>query len=62
MADNASVLVVIIGGVHDQERFITPARTLTDGDTISYLGANYRLKRNTAGRWEAVPSAPADES
>ena len=58
MADNTSVVVVISGGPHDKERFLTPARTLTEGDTINYLGADYRLKRTTAGRWEAVPSAP----
>jgi hypothetical protein len=52
------VVVRILSGPRDGERFATPLNGLADGALFQYLDATYKFIRDPqTGRWGAIPSA-----
>ena len=50
------VVVSVIGGGQDGDRFITCRRGLRDGARIRYYGGSHTLTRDAhTGQWEARP-------
>jgi hypothetical protein len=55
MPTGECVVVAVIGGPHDGERFITPRPGLVDGAQLNYLGVPYTIERRArTGSWRAV--------
>ena len=51
------VVVRILRGPREGERFVTPQQGLTEGLTVRYLDANYTFVRDPrTGRWGALPT------
>ncbi len=51
------VVVRILRGPHEGERFVTPLQGLTPGLVFRYLDEDYTFVRDPdSGRWGAVPA------
>ena len=53
------MIVRIVGGPRDGERFVTRLAGLTEGAVFRYLDDKYRYVRDPrSGRWKAIHLAP----
>ena len=51
------LIVRILRGARDGERFVTPMHGLTEGMVFRYLDEDYTFVRDpNSGRWGAVPA------
>jgi len=51
------LVVRIVRGARDGDRFVTPMHGLTEGMVFQYLGEEYTFERDPqSGRWTAVPA------
>jgi hypothetical protein len=55
------MIIEILGGSRDGERFATRISSLTEGAVFRYFDARYTYARNSrSGRWAAIPLRPDD--
>ena len=61
MTPEAMVVVRILGGPRDGERFATRLTGLVEGTVFRYFNQEYTFVRDsTTGRWGAIPSRPTE--
>ncbi len=61
IAAEAMVVVRVLGGPRDDERFATRLTGLVEGAGFRYFDEEYTFVRDsTTGRWGAIPSRPND--
>ena len=55
------MIIQVVGGPRDGERFATRISSLTEGTVFRYFDARYTFARNSrSGRWAAIPLRPGD--
>ena len=61
MTAEAMVVVGMLGGPRDGERFATRLTGVVQGAVFRYFDEEYTFTRDsTTGRWRAIPFRPAD--